>query len=97
MDLGSRRTADGTIPRARAYVRHLLRREVQSVPPCGMHVRCGAYQVGRAGRLAAAKLCGGAVGRSIVDLLARADASGAPPAVWVADDELHEATHPARL
>ena len=53
--------------------------------------------MGRAARLAAAKLCGGALGRAIVDLLARADASGAPPAVWVADDELHEATHPARL
>ena len=53
--------------------------------------------MGRAARLAAAQLCGGALGRAIVDLLARADASGAPPAVWVADDELHEATHPARL
>jgi hypothetical protein len=41
--------------------------------------------VRRESREAAAQLCGGAVADAINELLALADASGAPPAVWVAD------------
>ena len=43
--------------------------------------------VRREAREAAARLCGGAVADAIGQLLAMADASGAPPAVWLPDDD----------
>ena len=44
--------------------------------------------VRRESREAAAKLIGGVVAGSIKELLAMAHASGAPPAVWLPDDDV---------
>ncbi len=43
--------------------------------------------VRRESREAAARLCGGAIADAINELLAMADASGAPPAVWLPDND----------
>ena len=53
--------------------------------------------VRREAREAAARLIGGVVAESIYDMLSMADASGAPPAMWVPDGEEVTPTSAARL